>query len=106
MRCVPWLSEELAAESVKAQATAKVAKVFDQYINFVSLGANMFSLAQKNAYVAGSSLVSLHLVHRSIRPFARSPHHTYIRHIRRLDTVLHHHNTAPPSHPLTHLVHV
>ena len=67
MRCVPWLSEELAAESVKAQATAKVAKVFDQYINFVSLGANMFSLAQKNAYVAGSSLVPLHLVHRSIR---------------------------------------
>jgi hypothetical protein len=46
------LLEELAAESVKAHATAKVAKVFDQYVNFVSLGANMFSLAQKNVYVA------------------------------------------------------
>jgi len=46
------LLEELAVESVKTASTAKVARVFDQYLNFVSLGADVFSLAQKDAYVA------------------------------------------------------
>lgn len=46
------LLEELATESVKAEAASKVAKVFDQYVNFVSLSGDAFSLAQKDAYVA------------------------------------------------------
>ena len=44
--------EELAAHSVKHRAAAKVAKVFDQYVNFVSLGPDVFSLAQRDAYVS------------------------------------------------------
>ncbi|ACO61084.1 predicted protein [Micromonas commoda] len=44
--------EDLAAGSVKANAAGKVAKVFDQYVDFVSLAEDIFSLAQKDAYVA------------------------------------------------------
>ena len=44
--------EELAAGSVKANAAGKVAKVFDQYADFVSLSEDIFSLAQRDAYVA------------------------------------------------------
>ena len=46
------LLESLAAASVKARAANKVARVMDQYINFVSLGSDVFSLAQPNTYVA------------------------------------------------------
>ena len=49
---VKRLLEDLAAGSVKANAAGKVAKVFDQYVDFVSLAEDIFSLAQKDAYVA------------------------------------------------------
>jgi sec1 family domain-containing protein 1 len=43
--------EVLAAGTVKASITASVAKVFDQYLNFVALEPDLFSLCLQESYV-------------------------------------------------------
>eukprot|EP00959_Pyramimonas_sp_CCMP1952_P272571 5698370-Pyramimonas_sp.AAC.2 len=45
------LLELFAAEAVKADCLPKISKVFDQYLNFVTLDKGMFSLAQPKSYV-------------------------------------------------------
>eukprot|EP00271_Cylindrocystis_brebissonii_P014986 TRINITY_DN367_c0_g1_i3.p1 TRINITY_DN367_c0_g1~~TRINITY_DN367_c0_g1_i3.p1 ORF type:complete len:648 (-),score=121.81 TRINITY_DN367_c0_g1_i3:918-2807(-) len=45
------LLEELASGTLKADCLQRVAKVFDQYIEFVCLESSLFSLAQPKAYV-------------------------------------------------------
>ncbi|PKA60827.1 SEC1 family transport protein SLY1 [Apostasia shenzhenica] len=45
------LLEELAAGALKADAVGRISKVYDQYLEFVTLEENLFSLAQRNIYV-------------------------------------------------------
>eukprot|EP00897_Mesotaenium_endlicherianum_P000073 jgi/Mesen1/10066/ME000730S09340 len=45
------LLEELAAGVLKADAMSRIAKVYDQYTEFISLGTGIFSLAQPKAYL-------------------------------------------------------
>ena len=43
--------ETLAAGTVKAAATATVARVFDQYLSFIALEADLFTLSLADSYV-------------------------------------------------------
>lgn len=45
------LLEELATGSLKADAVGRISKVYDQYLEFVTLEDNLFSLAQHDIYV-------------------------------------------------------
>lgn len=45
------LLEELAAGTLKADAIGRISKVYDQYLEFVTLEENLFSLAQRDIYV-------------------------------------------------------
>ncbi|XP_020577150.1 SEC1 family transport protein SLY1-like [Phalaenopsis equestris] len=45
------LLEELAAGSLKADAVGRISKVYDQYLEFVTLEENLFSLGQRDIYV-------------------------------------------------------
>ncbi|KAI0494027.1 hypothetical protein KFK09_024158 [Dendrobium nobile] len=45
------LLEELAAGALKADAVGRISKVYDQYLEFVTLEENLFSLAQRDIYV-------------------------------------------------------
>ncbi|KAH0451977.1 hypothetical protein IEQ34_019276 [Dendrobium chrysotoxum] len=45
------LLEELAAGVLKADAVGRISKVYDQYLEFVTLEENLFSLAQRDIYV-------------------------------------------------------
>lgn len=45
------LLEELAAGTLKADAVGRISKVYDQYLEFVTLEENLFSLAQRDIYV-------------------------------------------------------
>ncbi|KAJ7549979.1 hypothetical protein O6H91_07G077100 [Diphasiastrum complanatum] len=45
------LLEELATGTLKNDATHRISKVYDQYLEFVTLDNKMFSLAQPNMYV-------------------------------------------------------
>ncbi|XP_020585264.1 SEC1 family transport protein SLY1-like [Phalaenopsis equestris] len=45
------LLEELAAGSLKADSVSRISKVYDQYLEFVTLEENLFSLAQPDIYV-------------------------------------------------------
>lgn len=46
------LLEDLAHNSVQSGASALIARVFDQYLNYVSLERNLFSLTLPDAFVA------------------------------------------------------
>lgn len=43
--------EELAAGILKSDAVSRISKVYDQYLEFVTLESNLFSLAQRDIYV-------------------------------------------------------
>ncbi|KAL5713843.1 Vesicle trafficking between the ER and Golgi [Ranunculus cassubicifolius] len=45
------LLEDLAAGTLQGEAVERISKVFDQYLEFVTLEDNMFSLAQPSTYV-------------------------------------------------------
>ncbi|CAF1706586.1 SEC1 family transport protein SLY1-like [Brassica napus] len=45
------LLEDLASGTLKSGSVEKVSKVYDQYLEFVTLEDNLFSLAQQNTYV-------------------------------------------------------
>lgn len=45
------LLEDLAAGVLKSESAHRIAKLFDQYLEFVTLEDNLFSLAQRDAYV-------------------------------------------------------
>lgn len=45
------LLEELASGTLKSESIQRIAKVHDQYLEFVTLEDNLFSLAQKSSYV-------------------------------------------------------
>ena len=45
------LLEDLAVGVLKSESSQRIAKVFDQYLEFVTLEDNIFSLAQKDVYV-------------------------------------------------------
>ncbi|KAK8951371.1 SEC1 family transport protein SLY1 [Platanthera zijinensis] len=45
------LLEELAAGTLKSDSVGRISKVFDQYLEFVTLENNLFSLAQRDVYV-------------------------------------------------------
>lgn len=45
------LLEELAAGALKADAVGRISKVYDQYLEFVTIEENLFSLAQRDIYV-------------------------------------------------------
>ncbi|ESQ50666.1 hypothetical protein EUTSA_v10022599mg [Eutrema salsugineum] len=45
------LLEDLASETLKRSSVEKVSKVHDQYLEFVTLEDNLFSLAQQSTYV-------------------------------------------------------
>ncbi|KAK9164688.1 hypothetical protein Syun_005590 [Stephania yunnanensis] len=45
------LLEDIAAGALKAEAVHRIAKVFDQYLEFVTLEDNMFSISQPSCYV-------------------------------------------------------
>lgn len=45
------LLEDLASGTLQADATSRISKVFDQYLEFVTLEESMFSLAQSSCYV-------------------------------------------------------
>ncbi|TYK23293.1 SEC1 family transport protein SLY1-like isoform X1 [Cucumis melo var. makuwa] len=45
------LLEDLASEALKSDSIQRIAKVHDQYLEFVTLEDNLFSLAQKSSYV-------------------------------------------------------
>lgn len=45
------LLEQLASGSVKADTVSRITKIFDQYVSFIALEPNMFSLGLPDAYV-------------------------------------------------------
>lgn len=45
------LLEDLASEALKSDSIQRISKVHDQYLEFVTLEDNLFSLAQKSSYV-------------------------------------------------------
>lgn len=45
------LMEELAKAALESDSVSQIAKVFDQYLNFVSLEDNLFHLNQQNSYI-------------------------------------------------------
>jgi sec1 family domain-containing protein 1 len=45
------LMEELAKAALESDAVSQISKVFDQYLNFVSLEDNLFHLNQQNSYM-------------------------------------------------------
>ncbi len=45
------LMEQLATSTVKAGCVAKIGKLYDQYLSFVALESNLFSLGLPNSYV-------------------------------------------------------
>jgi hypothetical protein len=49
------LLEELAAAAIAAGAAARVAQVYDQHLNFVSLEPNLFSLQLPNSYLLANN---------------------------------------------------
>ncbi|KAF3787703.1 SEC1 family transport protein [Nymphaea thermarum] len=45
------LLEELASGTLKSDSIGRISKVYDQYVEFITLEDNMFSLAQESVYV-------------------------------------------------------
>lgn len=44
------LLEDLASSALESGSVGQISKIFDQYINFISLDKDLFSLGQSNSY--------------------------------------------------------
>jgi len=44
------LLEELASSALESGSVGQISKIFDQYVNFISLDKDLFTLGQKNSY--------------------------------------------------------